>query len=364
MDATLDATRRPQIALWGFHAYGSFGDDLAAGILATHLRERHGANVVAHRLCAPYAARFGIRAAESVDDLVEGSDAVVFAGGSTLESGLPPGSRRVGLGANLGGHSGDSARVVSRAVERQIPIVGISIGGDGRHPRQLYPPSKEAFLQQARYISLRYTDDLALLEDRGKKGAAFPDVLWRAPSLVPGSRPASGRLRIGISIYAGQLIPQRAFWIPPLLYSAALIRRDVQFVFIDSANAARSPFRALPRIPGIRGRHHSFNDPDVDLQLLASLDLLITTHLPVGIVAMSYGVPFLSVAPEHRARRLMRDLGLSDRCFSGSDASRLWSLLRSRSALETFLRDHPVPRVEELHRESAGHLEALSRELF
>ncbi len=364
MNAKPDSPRRRQVALWGFHAYGSFGDDLAAAVLAAHLRERHGAHIVAHRLCEPYARRFGIRVAENVDDLVEGSDAIVFAGGSTLESGPPPGSRHVGMGANLGGHAGDSARIVNLAVERHIPIVGISIGGDGMYPRRLFPPSKEAFLQEARYISVRYRDDVLLLEQRGKKGAAFPDILWQAPSLVPASRPADARLRIGISVYAGQLLPERAFWVPPLLYSAALARRDVDFIFIDSANASRSRFRALPRIPGIRGQHRSFHDPDDDLRFLASLDLIIATHVPVGIVAMSYGVPFFSVAPEQRARRLMRDLGLPHLCFSGRDASRLWSLLKDRGGLRRFLDGHRVPQLEDLRQQSSGHLDALSQELF
>lgn len=355
----VDAGRQLRVALWGFHAYGHFGDDLVAGLVALHLQRTHGADIRAYRLCAPYARRFGIEVVDSIDALVDGSDCVVFAGGSTLESSPPP-SRRFGLAAALPQHGLDSARILELTKLDGIPIIGTSIGGDGKYPRHLEPPSKQEFLTRARSISVRYADDLRLLREAGTAGDYFPDLLWSTALQFPRVPVTKPHLRIGIAVYGGQLLAQKALLAPLMLYACALRRRDVEFVFLDSANADKSPFRALPRLPGVRGETYQFREPDEDLRVLASLDALVSTQLPLGIVAASYDIPFLALLPETKTRRMMTESGLEHLCFGHERLGQLREILLQPGGLGHLLDNVSLRSYRE---DSNGHLRRLSDEI-
>ena len=341
-----------KVALFGFYGHGNFGDDLMAVIFGRFLTSK-GAEVYVYRLYSPYAERYGFKVAYSVSELLDGKDLVILGGGGALVS------RRE---SRFSKSPRDLALLIEQCKTSRIPMYAFSVGGSGARYQKLTPPHKRVLLHSAEYLTVRNPEDVELLRSASAKGDFYPDIVWQTSEFFPIERQKDKKMKVGINIYPRALISRMACYILPLIHLVAWIRKDLDFIFIDTHNSHYGRFRAIGRIGRAKNtRDYAFSDLTEDLEVLANLDLMISTRLHAGLVCMSYGVPFISLLGERKTLLLMRNTGLTHMYYDHFALPSLISLMLSRRKLIRLMRGFGVPKEKELKEKSLGHLERLEK---
>ena len=347
-----------KVALAGFYGAGNFGDDLSASLFGLALR-RLGISFSVYGLCEPYTARFGFERAASLGELLDTAGALVWGGGGLLISWSSLTYRLLYPSAASG-----LDRLVRAVLERHIPVLLASVGGDGRPLGTLTPAYRARLVEAAQSVTVRNLQDVALLEAVGKRARYFPDIVWGLSRVLPMERRRSGRPRIGFDLYPSNLLRQGALRLLPRLQAAVNARPECDFVFIDSTNASCRKYRGLAGI--VRGPNvsrYQFRDPDEDLAFIASLDAVCSSRLHMPVVAMQYGVPALSVFAEPKTRMLFANLGLERYSFHQDRASEFSALMASRTSFDRLLAEFAFPDARRLGAESQGHVARLEEAL-
>lgn len=361
-DSENPGNHMPTVAIYGYFAYGNFGDDLMAIIFGIHARQL-GYRVKVYKLCASYAEWASLEVVHSLGELTDGVEIVVLASGSLLVSGLSSQTFGISkkLSANLALGDQEFAELIELARQRNVPLCTLSIGGDDKSAGDL-PAIKHQLLQACIYASVRNPQDVPRVRQLNIPCDYYPDVVWQASTLIPiEEMPPAERLRIGVDLYWSNLLRQGALYLPFFLYFLVILRRDVDFVFIDTTNQRAEKFRAVqPPLKLGNVSRYQFQTPVKDLQLAASLDLVLSSRIHLGIACMSCGVPFLSLFGEPKTRLFLQNMGLSDCIIRHRKwIGLLWLLLRPRR-LRRFLRGFRIPGREEQVAQSRGHLNKLS----
>jgi polysaccharide pyruvyl transferase WcaK-like protein len=344
----------PKVALAGFYGAGNFGDDLSASLFGLALR-RLGIPFSLYGLCEPYVARFGFDRAATIEELLDTSGAFVWGGGGLLISWSRLTYRVLYPSAASG-----LDRLVRAVLERDIPVLLSSIGGDGRRLQTLTPAYRARLVEAAQSVTVRNPQDVALLEAVGQRARYFPDIVWGLSRVLPMERRRSARPRIGFDLYPSNLVRQGALRLLPRLQAAVNARPECDFVFIDTTNASCRKYRGLAGV--IRGPNvsrYQFRDLDEDLAFVASLDAVFSSRLHMPVVAMQYGVPALSVFAEPKTRMLFANLGLERYSFHRGRTSELGVLMASRTAFDRLVAEFAFPDAHGLGAESQGHVASL-----
>jgi polysaccharide pyruvyl transferase WcaK-like protein len=348
------------VAIFGFYAYGNFGDDLMAMIIGRRVQAL-GCDVTVYRLCEPYARELGCVVADTVEDLIRDADLLVLGGGAGLTD---VGADRAVLGqrAHVTSYRSERQRLLRMATERGVPSVALSIGGGNMiadRPRERFDHTVQ---DHCRFVTLRDPDELGLLERSGKTGSLYPDIVWQTAATFPRTKPRRERLRVGFDLYWSNLLYQSAIYLPTILGAITLARRDVDFIFIDTTSACRNRFRAVhPFVPRANVSRYQFQHPNADLDFIASLDLVVSSRLHLGLAAMSYGIPFLSVFGEPKTILMMRAAGLGSQLHRHRDVPRLVRTLARSEHIERIIAEFEQHDTGSLIAASAGHLHELER---
>jgi polysaccharide pyruvyl transferase WcaK-like protein len=354
----ISVTATPKVGLVGFYGHGNFGDELMAVIIARYLANI-GVPFSVYRLCPPYAQKYNLPVAHSAEELLEDARVLLWGGGGLLV----PWSR-LAYTALFPKAGTQFERLISMALRRKMRLLGTSVGGDGTSPRQLIPAYKQRFAESAEYLTVRNPQDLQLLKQFGLKGEFFPDIVWQTGKWFPLRREKTGRMRIGMDIYASNLLRQNAAYLIPSLLAVTRARRDCEFVFIDTTNRTIKPYRGLGLvIRGVNIRTHQFHEMENDLELLGSLDLLVSTRLHAPMICLQCGVPALSLFAEKKTILMFRNLGLERLCYGKGRVGEFLALMRDKEKMERFIREFRFPDVVSLRAESDGHLQVLRARL-
>ncbi len=350
-----------KVGLFGFYGYGNFGDDLMAVLFSLFLGQQK-VEVVVYQLCQPYAARYNLRVANTVPELFDRTDLLIIGGGALLISRKPIRWRwvRFSLAAKFAKREEEYRLFIHMLSQRKIPLYAFSVGGDGIYPEQLTPSDKQRILEISQYMSVRNPEDMELLQRTGTPGDFYPDVVWQTSVFFPIHQQKNKKLRIGIDIYISNMFKQYAFYLPLIIYAVTLIRHDVDFIFIDTTNKSKSPFRAL-HWPRNRKNTttYQFHELPHDLEFIASLDMLISTRLHLGLACMSYGIPFLSLFGEKKTRICLKNANLSHLYFSHRRMFDFVSIMLNKKELFRLIKNFQVPDKEELIKKSFHHFSQL-----
>jgi polysaccharide pyruvyl transferase WcaK-like protein len=348
----------PRVALAGFYGAGNFGDDLSAVLFGLALG-RSGVPFRVYGLCEPYARRFGFETAPSAAPLLDGAGAFVWGGGGLLVSWSRLTYRLLYRSA-----ASQLGAIVREVEARAMPVLLSSVGGDGGAVTGLAPAYRSRLLSAARWVSVRNPQDVEVLAAAGRAAEYYPDVAWGVGAEFPMTRRRGDRPRIGIDLYPSNLLRQRALHLVPRLQSLVRARPDWDFVFLDTTNASRRPYRGLAGI--IRGpnvRPYQFRELEADLAAVGSLDAVFSSRFHLPIVAMQCGVPAVSIFAERKTRMLFGNLGLGRFSVHHERAGDLAEFTGAGLDLGRLLREYPFPDMARLAESSRGHVEGLLRAL-
>jgi polysaccharide pyruvyl transferase WcaK-like protein len=319
-----------------------------------------GAELRVYKLCEACAGRFGFDVAHSPEALLDGADLLVWGGGSSLIPWRGYIYRKFHPKATRG-----NIAVMLEAERQGVRLVALSVGGDG-NPAPPDPRERRAkLLSLASRMTVRNQADLALPQRMGVRCEWFPDIVWHTSAMFPVTQSGSrGRLRIGIDVYPSNLLRQYGAYFAALLQMAVLRRPDVEFVFIDSANRTRSPYRGIGL--AVRGRNvtrYQFEHLEPDLRMLAGLDAIVSTRLHVPMVCLTYGVPAASVFGEGKTRLLFDSLGFNEHFYRHSRMAEWAKVMLAHDGWERWIEGYRFPPVDELREASRGHLRVLADEV-
>ncbi len=355
---------RPRVGLIGFYGLGNFGDDLMAWLCARHLAD-HGLAATLLSLGAGDRDSLagdnlppvpGLATTGDPSRFVADSDVLVWGGGGLLIS---------WQGTPLWRWHGATVAATTRAVElacaRGTPRLAISVGGNGRAEAHLEPPYKNRFLDGAHRVTVRNPEDLATLAALGLPGACYPDLVWQVGRLRPAPAPAGrGGLRIGLDLYPANLRHRRALYLVAILQAAALARRDVTFVCLNSTHRSQGESTALGRfLRGPNVERYQFRRIEADLEVLAGLDLVLSGRLHVPVCCLAAGVPALALFPEAKTRTFFERIGCPGAISGHAQMPGLARQLVRPGGLEALIRSCRFPDVAALVAGSHGHLDVL-----
>ena len=160
-----------------------------------------------------------------------------------------------------------------------------------------------------------------------------------------------------MDIYAGELLRRNALHVLPAIHTITKKRSDCEFIFTDTTNRSIKPYRGLGKwFKGGNVRCFQFSEPATDIELLASLDLLVTTRLHTALVCMQYRVPVISLCGAKKTALAYASLNLLDACYGHGRIGEFESLMLNRAKLDKFRNEFRFPDIARLIEGSAKHL--------
>jgi polysaccharide pyruvyl transferase WcaK-like protein len=299
-----------RIGLFGYYKYGNFGDDLMAALFGRELRSL-GIPFKVFGLSTPILKENDFAGVSTIEDLLSGTDIIIYGGGGAfLQSKIKQRAT----------HEQDVGKLCSLCKKQGIPIYMLSVGGSGALSPQP-TPSQEILLQQARYITFRNPEDVALISSPNTRYSIGSDIVWRTPLYLSEcsiNKKKKSMINIGIDVTLLARLESMAF-ILALVFLIPLSFKKYRFVFYDQflrSSRENLPRRLLKGVLPVFYKQHQYTTLTSFVASINEADVIITNRLHMGMVAMAYGIPVLQVLPQHKAFVLFKRLRLESFVFT------------------------------------------------
>ena len=356
------ASAGKRVAIWGSYNYGNYGDDLMAIVFAKHVK-RLGLTPIVFGLSPRVGASHGFEVTDDVSTLIRNAAACVIGGGAWLAGETP--------------RAAEAARKrtlefleLASAIERHAcPTFLMSIGSDGPHaksPGLSVPRQRLLRSGLCRLATVRLPGDRAILDAYGIPSRYFPDILLDAGRLlsVPPQQHPGDVARIGLNIGKGSRFAGAVACV------LAAIRPDIEIHFIDTVcpspgKVGHASDYEPPR--WTTARAHVHNDPVDTLRYISGLDVIITHKLHLGVTALSLGVPYIALGGQGKCRAFLDTIGSPESYVAlprgRRECWRFFSDLLSRQGVRAARSQFDFGVIEDMQRQSHGHLETLNEVL-
>lgn len=291
-----------QVGIFGFYSYQNLGDNLMACLFAQHVKDS-GHEPIIFSKADSGDMDWGFPTCGDVKEFVDNADIIVFGGGGLL---LP----RRKLSEIIRDFNEDLGQILERTGPKATPLLGLSLGGAGCDFEQIVPEVRKELVRRLDYVTLRNREDLKLLAPANSKGEFVDDVVWTTARKLPRTRNRknSARLRVGVNLDLGSL--RRPTLVKLFVWLITSIRRDLDFVFIEVHPTGQHRAFCADLSQSNCSNKIMTNIEDA-CTAVASIDLLITSRLHIGVMAMSYGVPTIAYAGEEKTKLLYKRIGRS-----------------------------------------------------
>ncbi len=343
-----------KVAIWGSYNYGNYGDDIMAVQFAEYLKSLNVQPVV-YRLDKQLAKRYQLLTTDSLDELLSNAEFCIIGGGGFLVE-------------NFSAPFEDDFRQLHQvSTEKKCPVYPISIGGEGLGKNASLSYWRQEFFQgdMCQSCSVRLESDRELINKFGKEVFYYPDVLLSVAEFWQ-IRDRNTRQNLpNHPIHVGVNIPNtlQCKWLALQLRIIASIRRDIVFHFIKTylpSSSINSELRPKQQSNNIK--YHLYADPKSTLEFLASLDLVISYKLHLGLTALALGVPFYSLGGSGKAKAFLSSI---DADFA------VWTPVDKRFKVAAFLSNPEnilqaknkfnFTIIDKLTKNSRGHLDLLNK---
>ncbi|MDY6901820.1 MAG: polysaccharide pyruvyl transferase family protein, partial [Cyanobacteriota bacterium] len=343
-----------KVAIWGSYNYGNYGDDIMAVQFAKYLKSLNVEPVI-YRLDEKLAKRYQLQTTESLNELLSDAEFCIIGGGGFLVE-------------NFSAPFEEDFRQLHKAsIDKNCPVYPISIGGEGLGENASLSYWRREFFQgdMCQSCSVRLESDKALFNYFGKEVFYYPDVLlsvsefWQIPRQKKQFNTQRKIINVGVNIPNTLQCKLLAFQLGII----ASIRRDIVFHFIKTylpSSSINSELR--PRQLSSNIKYHVYSDPQSTLEFLASLDLVVSYKLHLGLTALALGVPFYSLGGSGKAKAFLSSIGAD---FA------VWRTVDKRFKIAAFLSNpqnilqaknkFDFTTIDKLTVNSRGHLEFLNQ---
>ncbi|MDB4372290.1 polysaccharide pyruvyl transferase family protein, partial [Mariniblastus sp.] len=297
----MNNTNKLRVGIFGYYSYSNLGDNMMAHMIYRHVVSKGHPTVLFSR-DQSFHKKYGYKVEACPSELARNVDVIIFGGGGLL---IP----RKNLSGEGMYFNEDLKAVLSIANEREIPLFGVSLGGAGVNFDEITPPTRQTLLKSLNYVTLRNKQDHHLLDQTKTPGECLGDIVWATsklfskPKLSSETPPSqdSDRIRIGINMYLTRSRRYRA--LQKLLELAIAYRKNWEFIFYELHPQTGKEFRALNLSKSRKNcRSCVLTDPEQATEEMKALDLIITTRLHIGVVAMSTGTPSIAYAAQPKTR--------------------------------------------------------------
>ena len=296
--------RSLRVALFGYYKYGNFGDDLMAVLIGNELRSS-GIDFTVFGLLPEIADEFGFERTDSIDGLLDGADALIFGGGGAF------------LRSEDHEFHRDISRICEICAQRGIPIIMVSVGGDGQGAVGLHS-ARLAILRQAEHITFRNEEDEVLAVQMSGTYQVNPDLVWLAAKNLGSHRVHTNHPLIAIDA----TLTERAsikWYLRLLTLICRVFGKRYEFVYFSTTHSS---------VKVTKGRTLGYKSIKEFSSALSATSLIITPRLHAGLFALSQGIPVMLLAPHGKADLLFKRLHLDWFIFKGK-----WQALRLLKAL-------------------------------
>lgn len=351
-----------KIAIWGSYNYGNYGDDIMAIQFAKYLKSLNVEPVV-YRLDKQLAKRYQLKTTDSLNELLSNAEFCIIGGGGFLVE-------------NFSAPFEEDFRQLHKvSIEKNCPVYPISIGGEGLGENASLSHWRQQFFQgdMCQSCSVRLESDKALFKHFGKEVFYYPDVLlsvsefWQIPRQSKQFNNQTNNqidnqkkiINVGINIPNTLQCKLLAFQLGII----ASIRRDIIFHFIKTylpSSSINSELR--PKQLSSNIKYHVYSDPQSTLEFLASLDLVVSYKLHLGLTALALGVPFYSLGGSGKASAFLSSIGADFAVWTPVDKRfKVAAFLSNPKNILQAKNKFNFTIIDKLTANSRGHLDFLNQ---
>lgn len=339
-----------KVAIWGSYNYGNYGDDIMALQFATYLKKL-GAEPYVYKLVDSLAKKYAIKSTNSWDELFDGANFCIIGGGGILVNNI------------LKNVEEEFNKLHSTSISHNCPVYPISIGGQGLGANAILSPKRTEFFQgeSCQWSTVRLEEDVELLNKLGKEAFYYPDVLLSVSDYwgIPITTKSNDKIQVGVNIPNSS---QGRFFAAQLKLIAQ-VRKDIVFHFIPTYLPDSSVnWELLPKTNSPHFKTHVYTDPKQTMEFLASLDLLISYKLHLGLTALALGVPFYSLGGPGKAHQFLKSINAEFAILPAkAKIIQLAAFLANPDNVRQLRNKFNFDAITQLRKESWGHMERLEQ---
>ncbi|MEM6754957.1 MAG: polysaccharide pyruvyl transferase family protein, partial [Cyanobacteria bacterium P01_C01_bin.38] len=253
------------------------------------------------------------------------------------------------------------------SIEKNCPVYPLTIGGEGLGKNASLSYWRREFFQgnMCQSCTVRLESDKVLINHFGKEAFYYPDVLlsvaefWQIESPTNQNNNRSNTINVGINI------PNtlQCKWLAFQLGIIASIRRDIVFHFIKTYLPSSSINNELrPKQLSSNIKYHVYTDPQSTLEFLATLDLVVSYKLHLGLTALALGVPFYSLGGSGKTKAFLNSIGADFAVWNPGDKRfKIAAFLSNPRNILQAKNKFNFTIIDKLSLNSRGHLDFLNR---
>ena len=336
-------------SIYGSYSYGNYGDDVMAIQFALYLQKLNF-DVYVYRLNEKLAAKYFIRSVDTFDELFKDASFCIIGGGGFLVDSLTDTVDR------------EFEQLLAKSTQYNCPIFPISIGGEGKGANANLSKDRRSFFSNpiCGDATVRLDSDVDTLTKLGKKAVYYPDVLLSVAKAWSVERSISKDNLIKIGINLPDSTQMKLLFAE--LKMISLIRKDIIFHFIPTYLPDSSiNWEFMPKKESAGLKIHNYVDPQSTLSFLASLDLLISYKLHLGLTALAVGTPFYSVGGPGKVKAFLKGIGAEFAVRPSTDKIfNLARLLSNPAKIRSIKQKYNFEKLEDFKNDSWGHMEKLT----
>ena len=287
-----------KVAIWGSYEYGNYGDDLMAviyGITALHFTE----NVKVYRLDKKIAEAFRLESTNDLTQLLSNNPLLIVGGGGMLID-IP---LLKWLSPRLRNFEVDYLRLNNALKKNSVlDVLALSIGGSGLGIKTTMGTWRKGFYSNiVSKITLRNIEDEALLNKIGASFKTIPDVVLSTNIFFPVPVNKSDTKVIGINLDRKNK--------NEIDHIRRTVPEDYMIKYFKTHLSSEiSGYEYVPDDLKPNEKIVQYSDLKSFVHEIATMDILFTSKLHVGVTALSYNIPFISIAAKDKTRSFLRSI--------------------------------------------------------
>lgn len=304
-----------RIGIWGNYYYGNFGDDLMAISIANYIIKL-GHTPLIYRFDEKLSLQYHIESEHNINSFVEKVD-FCFIGGGGMLVGMNWVKRVLNPVYRKFEH--DFYEFEKALMKFKKEVYPISIGGED-NGKINFSNYRKHFFSSSRVQNgtVRLKGDLIAMEKFGKKYSYYPDILFDTANhfiIKQIIKKKKDEKWIGLNLNSSDLMHND--WHLKLIQKAKADSRIKLFFIRTHLPSYNMTYEFTPITLGENIIIHQYTNPQETLNLLASLDMVISSKLHLGLSALVVGTPFFSYKGKGKTIALLNSLGAKSAILKG-----------------------------------------------